>query len=283
NAYFTAQKNASYAENISGTSFSDLYKYVAAGTPVVFNATMYMCAPTTGETWTTPDGKTVTWKRSEHCLVLIGYDKSAGTVTVADPLQGNVTYNASLVESRYNTLGKSAVIIHKSNEYKGETEKVESGSVYRIRNAASGLYLTVAGGADVNGTNVIQSADDGTLSQQFRISYDSATNSYRLYTMVSSNGTNRVVDIKKIGGWVVGGSNAQIYTPVDATAKTFVLEPQADGKMKIACRTNRNGCLAANGTSNGTSGGVYYSSAGNAVIQHFTGTNNQFWYLEKIG
>ena len=213
--------------------------------------------------------------------MLIGYNKSAGTVTLADPLQGIVTYSASLVESRYNTLGKSAVVIHKSNAFKGETDGVESGGVYRIKNAGSGLYLTVAGGSDANGANLIQSANNGTLSQQFRINYDSATNSYRLYTMVSSNGTNRVVDIKKIGGWVVGGSNAQIYTPVDAPAQTFVLEPQADGRFKITCRTNRSGCLAANGSSIGSSAGVYYSSAGNAVIQHFTGAANQFWYLEK--
>ena len=40
NAYFTAQKNASYAENLSGTSFEDLFPYIAAGRPVVFWGTM---------------------------------------------------------------------------------------------------------------------------------------------------------------------------------------------------------------------------------------------------
>lgn len=282
NAYFTAKKNASYAENISGREFTDLYKYVASGIPVVFWGTMNMCNPTTGSSWNTPDGKRVTWKRSEHCLVLVGYDKSAGTVLVADPLKGTVTYDASIVKQRYNAMGKNAVIIHKSNNSKGEEASIDSGSVYRIKNAGSGLYLTVAGGSDSNGTNVIQQTSNNTASQQFRISYDKETNSYRLYTMCSSNGTNRVVDIEKIGGWVVGGSNVQIYNPVDAPAQTFVIEPQKNGTIRFSCRTNRSACLAAVGSQNGTAGGTAYSSAGNAVIKTFTGDSSQLWYLEKV-
>ncbi|MGN1225000.1 MAG: C39 family peptidase, partial [Ruminococcus sp.] len=108
NAYFTAQKNASYAENISGTSFYDLFPYLAAGRPIVFWGTMNMCAPGTGGSWTTPDGETVTWKSNEHCLVLTGYNKSAGTVQVADPLRGNVSYDMELVAQRYTQMGKQA-------------------------------------------------------------------------------------------------------------------------------------------------------------------------------
>ncbi len=281
NAYFTAHKNASYAENISGTRFTDFYKYVAEGTPVIIWGTMSMKVPTTGSTWTTPEGKRVTWIRSEHCLVLIGYDKNANTVLISDPLRGNVTYDASVVEARYNTMGKNAVILHPSQEYKGETELVESGAVYRIRNAASGLYLTVAGGIASNGTNLIQSVSDGSSSQQFKIQYDSETNSYKLYVMCSLDGDDRVVDIKKIGGWVVGGSNVQVYKPTDAPAQTFVIEGTSDGRVRFSCRTNRSACLAAYGSSNGSTGGTAYNSAGNAVIQYYSGADNQQWILEK--
>lgn len=155
NAYFTAQKNASYAENISGTNFSDLLSYVANGRPVVFWATMGMCAPGTGGSWTTPDGDTVTWKSNEHCLVLTGYDKSAGTVEVADPLRGNVTYDMALVAQRYEQMGKNAVILHSTTDSKTETEGIINDGVYRLRNAGSGLYLTVADGMDADKTNVI--------------------------------------------------------------------------------------------------------------------------------
>lgn len=282
NAYFTANKNASYAENISGTDFTDLYKYIAQGTPVVFWGTMNMSAPFLTSSWYTPDGKYVTWNAREHCLVLVGYNKSAGTVLVADPLKGTVTYDANLVEQRYNDMGKNAVIIHKSNEYKGENGSVTSGGIYRIKNAGSGLYLTVSGGNDTSGANVIQQSANGSLSQQFRIKYDEASNSYRLYSMCSSDGNDKVIDIAKIGGWVVGGSNVQIYSPVDAPAQTFVIEPYLNGTIRFSCRTNRNACLAVNGSVSGSSTGSNYNSSGNAVIKTFTGDSSQLWYLEAV-
>ena len=143
NAYFTAQKNASYAENLSGTSFEDLFPYIAAGRPVVFWGTTEMKEPETGGSWTTPEGDTATWISHEHCLVLTGYDKDAGTVSVADPLRGNVTYDLDLVVQRYNQMGKQAVIIHATTDSKTEAEGVLDNGVYRLRNAGSGLYMTV--------------------------------------------------------------------------------------------------------------------------------------------
>lgn len=205
NAYFTAQKNASYAENLSGTSFEDLFPYIAAGRPVVFWGTMGMRAPETGGSWTTPEGDTATWVSHEHCLVLMGYDKNAGTVSVADPLRGNVTYDLDLVAQRYNQMGKQAVIIHATTDSKTEAEGVLDNGIYRLRNAGSGLYMTVADGIDADERNLIQDAADGTAAQEFRISYDTDRNAYRLYTMCSSGETNRVVDIVKLGGSVVSG------------------------------------------------------------------------------
>lgn len=282
NAYFTAIKNASYAENITGTEFTDLYEYIAQGTPIVFWGTMGMVAPYYTSSWTTPDGKTVTWKASEHCLVLVGYDKSAGTVLVADPLRGTVTYDANLVRQRYNDMGKNAVIIHPSDEYKGEVSCVNSGSVYRLKNSGSGLYLTVSDESDSNGANVIQKSLNNSLSQQFRIVYEESSNSYRLYPMCSSYGTDKVIDIVKIGGWVVSGSNVQIYSPVDLPAQTFVIETYPNGTVRLSCRTNRSACLSANGTGNGSSGGTGFTSQGNVVIKNFTGASESLWYLELV-
>lgn len=282
NAYFTAKKNASYAENITGTEFTDLYKYIAQGTPVVFWGTMNMVAPYYTSSWTTPDGKRVTWKASEHCLVLVGYDKSAGTVLVADPLRGTVTYDANLVRQRYNDMGKNAVIINPSDNYKGEVSFVNSGSVYRIKNSSSGLYLTVSGESDSNGANVIQKSLNDSLSQQFRIVYEESSNSYRLYPMCSSDGTDKVIDIAKIGGWVVSGSNVQIYSPVDLPAQTFVIETYLDGSVRLSCRINRSACLSVNGTGEGSASGKGFTSQGNVVIKNFTGASESLWYLELV-
>ena len=142
NAYFTAQKNASYAENLSGTSFEDLFPYIAAGRPVVFWGTMGMRAPETGGSWTTPEGDTaVLGAADEHCSVLTGYDKNARTVSVADPLRGNVTYDLDLVAQRYNQMGKQAVIIHATTDSKTEAEGVLDNGVYRLRNTGSGTLI----------------------------------------------------------------------------------------------------------------------------------------------
>ena len=285
NAYFTAQKNASYAENISGTNFSDLLSYVANGRPVVFWATMGMCAPGTGGSWTTPDGDTVTWKSNEHCLVLTGYDKSAGTVEVADPLRGNVTYDMALVAQRYEQMGKNAVVLHSTTDSKTETEGIVNGGVYRLRNAGSGLYLTVADGMDADKTNVIQDTEKVSLSQLFRISYDTDRNAYRLYAMCSSDetnidGTNRVLDIVKLGGGVVSGCNVEIYRPVDAPAQTFVLVPQADGTMMLSCSANRSTCLSVWNDEVGSSLGTGFYAYGNVVIRNDIGESTQRWILE---
>ena len=282
NAYFTAQKNASYAENLSGTSFEDLFPYIAAGRPVVFWGTMGMRAPETGGSWTTPEGDTATWVSHEHCLVLTGYDKNAGTVSVADPLRGNVTYDLNLVAQRYNQMGKQAVIIHATTDSKTEAEGVLDDGIYRLRNAGSGLYMTVADGVDADERNLIQDAANGTAAQEFRISYDTDRNAYRLYTMCSSGGTNRVVDIVKLGGSVVSGCNAEIYRPVDAPAQTFVCVPQADGTMLFSCSTNRSACLAVWNTDTGTQGKTGFYDAGNVVIRNDNGDDLQRWILEPV-
>lgn len=47
----------------------------------------------------------------EHCVVLIGYDLDAGTVTISDPVRGMVTRNLNTVASRYEQMHSQAVVI----------------------------------------------------------------------------------------------------------------------------------------------------------------------------
>ena len=67
--------------------------------------------PTNDGSWTV-DGETFSWCNHEHCLVTIGYDKNAHTVTVADNSGG---YNYSLSMSQYENvfkgMGSMAVVI----------------------------------------------------------------------------------------------------------------------------------------------------------------------------
>ncbi|MGN1224386.1 MAG: RICIN domain-containing protein, partial [Ruminococcus sp.] len=178
--------------------------------------------------------------------------------------------------------GKQAVVLHSTSQSKTETPGVTNGGVYRLRNAGSGLYLTVANGMDADGTNLIQDTANGTASQKFRISYDTSSNTYRLYAMCSSDGTNRVVDIVKLGGGIASGCNVEIYRPVDAPAQTFVLSPQSDGTMLLSCSANRSACLSVWNQATGSNYDTGFYASGNVVIRNDIGDDLQRWILEPV-
>jgi uncharacterized protein YvpB len=105
-----------YLKDITGTDFDTLLSYVAAGKPVMTWATMGMIESVTGMSWTTPEGKYVTWRGNEHCLLLTGYDKDTGMVYVNDPLRGSVSYSMSVYRLRYNEMGKYSAVLMKNGE-----------------------------------------------------------------------------------------------------------------------------------------------------------------------
>ena len=47
------------------------------------------------------DGETIQWRGNEHCMVLMGYNKTKGTVIMADPLRGIVEYSAEKFYTPY--------------------------------------------------------------------------------------------------------------------------------------------------------------------------------------
>ena len=63
----------------------------------------------TMESWSTEDGREVGWAMNDHCVVLIGY--SADSVTVADPIEGIVSYNRAQFESAFRSRGNQCVIL----------------------------------------------------------------------------------------------------------------------------------------------------------------------------
>ena len=61
------------------------------------------------ESWNTEDGREASWAMNDHCVVLIGY--SADSVTVADPIEGIVSYDRAQFESAFRSRGTQCVIL----------------------------------------------------------------------------------------------------------------------------------------------------------------------------
>ena len=114
NKYLLESGKDYWAYDVTGTEFSNLLKYLNDGYPVIIWATTNMVDTYQSTSWNIK-GNNVPWLANEHCLVLIGYDSS--NYYIADPLNDGITsYERSLVETRYNQMGKQAVVIYKNIE-----------------------------------------------------------------------------------------------------------------------------------------------------------------------
>lgn len=141
--YFAANDVDSYSVNdLTGASMEELYAQVDAGNPVLVWYTMNCTSRRTfGATWSLLRGSShtepgsgfysFTWKNNEHCSVLVGYNKSKGTVVLADvwansgaPTGALTEYSISAFESAYDWLGKQAVTITELSEMPEETPEV---------------------------------------------------------------------------------------------------------------------------------------------------------------
>ncbi len=158
-----------------------------------------------------------------------------------------------------------------------------NGGIYNIRNYSSGKYINVHYGIDANATNVYQWSKDGSTEQKFKVVYNSSTDSYKIYAMCSSNGTNRVLDVVRNGAALAAGQNVDIWTPVDATAQEMKIIPVGDGYYKISMRANTNLCLTAYGSGNGTGSGTSFDSTGNIYIGLDYNFSAQKWAFELVG
>ena len=110
NKYLKAKKSAKRAYDLTGIRFSDLYTYLDNNIPVIVWNSMYMRNPVAVHSYRYA-GKTWHFYRSEHCVVLCGYDKKNKKVLINDPLSGLVWRKASSFERIYNKLGKMAGVI----------------------------------------------------------------------------------------------------------------------------------------------------------------------------
>ena len=100
-----------YAYNTSHSPLRELYKFIDAGCPVVMWTTYYMDEPMYTDDAHEYNGDTYFWYENEHCVTLYGYDRNAGTVDIADPLQGAVTVDADEFERINHNIGGWSVAI----------------------------------------------------------------------------------------------------------------------------------------------------------------------------
>lgn len=107
--YLKSQRSYMDVYNITGAEYNELLDYVDDGHPVLVWETMYMKEPYESCTWNI-DGENIIWLSREHAMVLIGYTQS--TYIMADPLRGICEYDKELVETRYKSMGKQAIVIY---------------------------------------------------------------------------------------------------------------------------------------------------------------------------
>jgi uncharacterized protein YjdB len=112
NTFLIQHGSSKRAHDVTGTSLSDLTKYIDQGIPVIVWSSVHLRAVNfTG--WTcTWNGRTYRWYSSEHCVVMYGYNAKHTSVYISDSIDGKVVRNWSAFESIYNTAGMNAVVIY---------------------------------------------------------------------------------------------------------------------------------------------------------------------------
>ena len=111
NRYFSDKGiTTKQAKDVSGSSLSDLLGFVENGIPVMVWGTTNLVESKITAEWNV-DGQLIQWQGYEHCVVLIGYNKTKSTVIVADPLRGIVEFDMDKFYKRYQEQHKSAVVI----------------------------------------------------------------------------------------------------------------------------------------------------------------------------
>lgn len=99
------------AEDLSGGDFSQVYKALDEGKPVMIWSTIGMLNVDARRSyWTTLEGKTIEWKTPEHAVVVVGYDKDY--IYINDPYVGKQRkYKKQVVINRWSDMGKQAISV----------------------------------------------------------------------------------------------------------------------------------------------------------------------------
>ncbi len=146
------------------------------------------------------------------------------------------------------------------------------GTAFMIKNANSGLYMEVAGGAAANSTNVQQWGANGSATHNTWRLF-SAGDGY--YYIVSTLGDTATYVLDIAGRKNTDGANAAIYTYNRGTNQQFKFIPNSDGTYKIVTRVSGDtkGVEIVN---------AYTTSGANVQQWSLNGHACQNWILEEV-
>lgn len=120
---------------------------------------------------------------------------------------------------------------------------------YKIKNRHSGLCLDVAGANTASGTNVQQWADNGTLAQQWEVSFNHDDSTYVLTSAIHG----KAVDMD---AWsTANGGNAIIWDNNNTNNQRWYITP-VDNGYSFLINKHSNKCLEVGGWSTASGGNV---------------------------
>lgn len=108
-SYLADQGSSMRALDVTGSSPEELYERVSQGQPVVVWGTISMAGRAGTQGWYTEAGGYVDWSTNDHGAVLIGYTDT--TVTIADPISGQVEYDRQQFEDVFESRGNQCVVL----------------------------------------------------------------------------------------------------------------------------------------------------------------------------
>lgn len=85
------------------------YRRISKDQPIVVWVTIEMADRRETQGWYTETGAYVDWSTNDHGAVLIGYTDT--TVTIADPISGEIQYSREQFESVFTARGFQCVVI----------------------------------------------------------------------------------------------------------------------------------------------------------------------------
>ena len=100
------------AFNVSGKNFEDLFTYIERGHPVQIWSTIDMSEPYNILSQI-GDYK---WYENNHSVLITGFDKSTGMVTVVDSINGEESYRIKTVNDIYEKQNYQAIVIVSEDE-----------------------------------------------------------------------------------------------------------------------------------------------------------------------
>ena len=147
-----------------------------------------------------------------------------------------------------------------------------SGGFYRIRNAATGKYLTVANGEEAAGNNVVQYEADGAAYYNMWYVNNAGDGYYEIVSALADFDTY-LLDLDS--GNKADGTNIGIYTRTKSDAQKFKFLSGKDNEFVIVTKASgdRSAVEIADGSENS-----------GANVQQFrrNGKQSQSWILEPV-